>query len=148
MKPLLKRLLFGGVGGGTLWADLALALPRIYGGAMLAFGHGLSKVPVSDEFVSNVGSMGFPAPTASAWLAALGELVGGILLALGLLTRFAALWVVGVMAGAAFVTHGASFTGEAPLAEAEMALLYLVIALPFIVIGSGRTGIDRFLRKA
>ena len=62
---------------------------------------------------------------------------------------------MGIFAGAAFMTHGDSFTGNASFflgqgadRPVEPALLYLVIAVAFALIGSGRFGVDRYLRKA
>lgn len=144
---VLSRVLFGAPVLTTWTAEVGLLVVRLSTGLGLALLHGRDKLPVSDEFIEGVASRGFPLPTVSAWMAALGEFVGGLLLALGLFTRAAALWVAGVMAGAAFMVHGGSFTGAAPLSEAEMAVLYLSAALCFACVGSSRTGLDQFFRR-
>ncbi len=152
IKRLFKPALFGGVGGGNLTADIGLGLLRILTGLFIAFGHGLGKVPPKDGFVGYLESLDVPLPYLNAWMAGLGELVGGTLLALGLATRFASAWLVGVFAVAAFVAHGDGLNGDAAFwlpaeGAAEPAVLYLAIAGMFLLAGSGRTGVDRFLRK-
>lgn len=77
--------------------DLGLLLLRIGMGLAMAFAHGLGKLPPSDKLIEGVGSMGFPVPVVFAWLAALSEFAGGILIALGLFTRPASLFLAGTM---------------------------------------------------
>lgn len=146
MPPkVLLRFLFGGPAHLTWPAEIGLMVVRMTAGLCLALVHGYWKLPIQPEFVANVQSQGFPMPTFSAWMAGLGEFVGGLLLALGLFTRPAALWVAGVMAGAAFVVHQGSFTGADDFGAAEMAVLYLSIALCFLLTGSSRTGLDQLV---
>ena len=155
-KTTINHLLFGGRGGGDLVADVGLAVLRVASGLFLAFGHGLGKVPPSQGFVESVAGMGFPLPTLNAWVAGLGELLGGLMLALGLATRVAAAWIVGVFFVAAFLAHGDSFGSAADFflpvrpdekPAAEPAVLYLLIGVTFALVGSGRTGLDQFLRR-
>lgn len=137
------RFLFGGPVLATWPAEIALMILRVTAGLCLALNHGFWKLPVDQDFIGGVQSAGFPLPTVSAWMAALGEFAGGLLLAAGLFTRPAALWVAGVMGGAAFFVHRTSFTGEAAFGDAEMAVLYLAIAIAFIGTGSSRMGLDQ-----
>lgn len=155
-KKTLNRLLFGGAGGGNLAADVGLLLLRVTSGLFIAIGHGWGKITSPSDFIKGVDKMGFPAPDILGWLAILGEFFGGILLALGLLTRPAALWLICIYFGAAFVAHGSSYGSMADFfvpvqgneePAAEPAVLYLVIAVTFLLAGSGRTGGDRLLRK-
>lgn len=146
MPPkVLQRFVFGGPCLTSWPAEITLMILRVTAGLCLALNHGFSKFPVGPDLIGGVQSAGFPFPTVSAWMAALGELVGGLLLAAGLFTRPAALWVAGVMGGAAFIVHQTSFTGEAPFGDAEMAVLYLAIAIAFIGVGSSRTGLDQLI---
>lgn len=147
MKQLFNRILFGGVGGGNRLAEIGLLVLRVAAGLFIAIGHGWGKVTAPSDFIDGVEAMGFPLPVVSGWMAILGEFLGGLLLALGLLTRPAAAWLIGVFLGAALVAHQDSFTGQAPFFEAEFALLYLIIAVCFLLTGSGHTGVDRMLRK-
>lgn len=86
--------------------------------------------------------MGFPLPALFAWAAALSELGGGLLLAIGLLTRPAALTVLITMLVAAFVRNAG-----APFGDRELALLYGIAALLFLLAGAGRYSLDAQLRR-
>jgi putative oxidoreductase len=141
MKNRLHPILFGGDGGGSALADAGLLVLRLFTGLSLAFAHGLGKLPPSAGFVETVGEMGFPVPVFFAWCAALAEFGGGLCLALGLLTRPAAFFVAFTMAVAAFVRQAGD-----PFTDKEKALLFLVIALALLLTGSGRYGLDRFIR--
>lgn len=137
----LRSLLFGS-GDTSRATDLGLLILRLGVGLSLAFAHGLGKLPPKPGFVDGVAEMGFPLPALFAWAAGLSEFVGGLLLALGLLTRPAAFFVACTMAVAFFIRHG-----DDPFADAEKALVYLVVALALMVAGAGRYALDRFLRR-
>ena len=122
--------------------DGALALLRVFIGLTMAFSHGLGKVPPPEMLVGGITQMGLPAPEFFAWCAALAEFAGGILLAIGLLTRPAALFMVITMAVAAFVVHAAD-----PFATKEMALLYFFASLFFVIHGAGRWSVDHIITK-
>jgi len=121
---------------------LALTLLRVFIGLCMAFSHGLGKIPPSEMLVGGVQALGFPMPELFAWAAGLAEFAGGILLALGLLTRPAAAFVVFTMAVAAFGAHAAD-----PFGQKEMALLYLFASLFFVIHGAGRWSVDNILFK-
>ncbi len=137
----MKKLFFGSIENANS-ADLALALLRAFVGLSLMLVHGSGKIPVSDGFIEHIGSLGFPMPAMFAWVAAISEYIGALLLALGLFTRPAALMVAFTMFVAAVVNHGAD-----PFAVAEKAYLYLSISLLFVVLGSGRFGVDSIIRR-
>src|ERR671918_92393 len=90
--PLRKNLMFATSYSNA--ADAGLLLLRVFTGLSLAIAHGWDKVPPSARFITRVGEMGLPAPELFAWLAALAEFGGGLLLAAGLFTRPVALFVV------------------------------------------------------
>ncbi len=137
----MKKLFFGSIENSNS-ADLTLTALRVFAGLSLMLVHGSGKMPVSDGFVEHIGSLGFPMPLFFAWAAALSEYIGALLLALGLLTRPAALMVAVTMFVAAFVNHsGDSF------AVAEKAYLYFSITLLFAILGSGKFGIDSIIRR-
>lgn len=125
---------------GLLGSEIGLFLLRIFVGLGMAMAHGMGKLPPKEGFVGFLESIGLPAPGLMAWLAALAEFVGGLLLAAGLLTRFASLAIIVTMAVAAFGAHG----GDG-FSEQEMALLYLFATLPFFFGGGGRLSLDRKL---
>jgi len=138
----LHSLLFGGSGANSLIAEFGIFIIRVAFGLTLMLAHGLGKIPPSELFVEGVGRLGFPAPEFFAWCSALTEFLGGVLLAVGLLTRLASLFIVINMAVAYFVVHGGD-----PFQKKEMAMLYEVIALGFLFFGGGRLSLDGVISK-
>ncbi len=122
--------------------EFSITLLRIIPALMMAFLHGMGKTPPSEKFLAGVEGLGFPMPAFFAWAAALTEFVGGLFLAIGLLTRPAALLMTITMVVAAFGRHL-----NDPMDVKEMSLLYLVIALTFACRGAGRWSVDNFLSK-
>lgn len=124
------------------FGDLSILSLRLYAGLAMAFGHGIHKMPPSDQFLGGVESLGFPMPVVFAWAAALSEFIGGLLIAVGLFTRPAALGLAITMAVAGFLVHA-----QDPFMKKEMAFLYLVISLYFLFNGAGKLSIDSKLSK-
>jgi len=147
-----KAWILGGSKPASLAEDISWTVLRVFLGLCMAFGHGLGKLFPSEGVVGSIGSIQvfgiipLPLPGVQAWLAALMEFGGGLLLAAGLLTRPAALMFVGIMVVAAFGAHWGDPIVARDGGSKEMALLYLFGALPFLFAGSGRFGLDRFLR--
>ena len=135
-----QNLLIGGTPRSAL-TDAALLILRVVAGLALALGHGLGKLPPSEGFIGGVEALGFPAPAFFAWASGLAETVGGLLLAVGLLTRPAAFFVVCNMAVAFFLQHA-----DDPFSGKEKALLYALVGIVFLLIGAGRYSIDSMLR--
>ncbi len=79
------------------------------------------------------------------WMAAaaLSELIGGILVLVGLLTRLSALFLAIVMLVAMFGVHWGAFFASNKGIEYPLALLGMAIAL--IIAGGGQASIDRLL---
>ena len=137
-----KDILFGGSGGASKAVDVGLALLRLLAGVALAVNHGAAKIKDPSQIISGADRLGFPAPTLFGWMAAISEFFGGILLALGLATRPAAFLVACTMFTAAFMAHsGDNF------AKREPALLFLFIAVLYLIAGSGRYGVDALIRR-
>ena len=136
----LRSLLFG-TGDTSRPVDLGLLVLRLGFGLALMFGHGLGKIPPEPGFVELTGSLGFPVPVLFAWAAGLSEFLGGLLLALGLLTRPAGLFVAITLAVAAFVQHAGD-----PFGDRELALAYFVVGIAFAVMGAGRYALDAAIR--
>jgi putative oxidoreductase len=90
--------------------DLGLLVIRVVVG-LLFVGHGLQKLSGLfgghgvDGTAGFFGQLGYPAPKLAAIAAGLGETLGGLLFALGLLTPLAAAALVGVMVNAIIVVH-------------------------------------------
>ena len=139
---MLKGIFCGGAVIESASANTGLAVLRVFAGLSMALAHGLGKVPPSEGLIQATAGMGFPLPGLFAWAAALAEFGGGLLLALGLATRPAAVFVGSTMAVAAFIRHAAD-----PFGMQEKALLYLVIAVTFVLIGAGKYSVDAWLNK-
>ena len=139
---MIKRLVFGGAVIESIPANVGLAILRVFVGLSMALGHGLGKIPPSERFVSIIENLGFPLPEFFAWMAAFSEFGGGLLLALGFLTRPGAFLICSTMLVAGFLQHAAD-----PFSTKEMAFLYLVITGMFVVVGSGKYGVDTLIRS-
>ena len=126
---------------GTRGAALGWTVVRVVFGLILALGHGLPKVTGGMEgFAKGVAALGFPFPVFFAWCAALSELVGGLLLALGLFTRPAAAFAAFTMVVALY-RHRVD-----PFARMELAVLYLAVMIAAFLIGGGPYSLDARVR--
>lgn len=119
-----------------------LALRVVLGVIMMA--HGYGKVfGGMERFAQNVSNLGFP--TFMAYVAAYSEFFGGLLVILGLGTRIAALFIIGVMTVAIFKVHWAQgLTGQGGF---EFPLALGTIAFALVFLGPGPISIDRFLSR-
>ncbi len=143
--------------------DIGLLVLRL-AGLYLAVGHGWGLVvglaSGQSRFVEGVAAMGFPAPILFAWAAALAEFAGGLSVALGLFTPWAAGLAAFTMVVAALGRHHAisqllSWLGIAPATEEslkawgnpELALAYLIILVGVALLGPGRFSIDARLGR-
>ena len=128
------------VGGGQTTNDIALVILRVGFGLALALTHGRAKLTLPTRFIEGLNKHGFPLPSLFGWAAILSEFAGGLLLAVGLLTRPAATLVVVTLGVAAFDFHSAD-----PFAKRELALAYAVVALAVAIAGPGRYSLDAWL---
>ncbi|HEX2166192.1 MAG TPA: DoxX family protein [Longimicrobiales bacterium] len=138
----LKDWAVGEAAVGRPAADAGLAAVRVVVFLLLAFLHGLGKVPPQEGFVGMVGGLGFPAPELFAWLAAIAEVGGAILIALGLLTRPAALLVFVHFLFVIFIAHGGD-----PLGDRELPIIFGTTALLFLLAGPGRYSLDHMIGR-
>lgn len=137
----MKKLFFATSPEKNFLNEINMTMLRISAGLLMAYLHGLGKIPPSEKLIGAIASMGFPVPDLFAWLAGLAELIGGLMLAIGLLTRPAALFFSITMFVAAFGKHL-----HDPWEVKELSLLYLFIGLIFLSKGSGRISIDHFIK--
>lgn len=133
--------LFIGHEANTQVTDVGLLFLRVFAGLALALAHGRGKVPPSQGFIGMIGGMGLPEPALFAWLAAIAEFGGGLLIALGLLTRPASLLVVGHFLFVVLLAHAGDSFGDR-----ELPFFFLVSALLFLLAGAGRYSVDAALR--
>jgi putative oxidoreductase len=121
---------------------IAALLARVAGGAVfVAFG--VAKFTSHASEVASFEDYGLPAPDTFVYAIGAVELVGGLLLVLGLLSRLAALVLAGDMV-AAIVLSGIAL-GEVislTLAPAE-----LIVCLFLLWTGPGAFALDRRLRR-
>ena len=150
--------------GSLIAYDLGLLLLRL-SGFYLAVGHGLGKTMAlasgqGATFISGVEALGFPMPAVFAWAAALGELVGGIAVGLGLATRIFALFPMVTMVVASFMRHRAHEHALIALGmrsrpaevieqwgNPEMATIYLICFSAILLLGSGRISLDYLFKR-
>jgi putative oxidoreductase len=125
----------------------ALTLLRV-GIGVIMMAHGWMKLQDPGSFTETLSGMGFPAPEVMTWLAIAGELGGGALLALGLLTPLGGFAVASTMAVAVVVFHG----GNGLFAKNggwEFPGLLMVGAIFFMFRGAGKYSLDALIaRKA
>jgi putative oxidoreductase len=92
------------------------------------------------------GTIGIPAPHFNAYLAAITESAGVLLLFLGLGTRYIAVPLIVVMLVAIRTAHwGNGF--EAGNNGFEIPLYYIIMLLTLISFGPGKISIDNFITK-
>lgn len=114
------------------------ALLRIVAGLLFAC-HGAQKL------LGVLGGQQVPM-FSQFWVAGVIELVGGILIAIGLLTSLAAFIASGEMAAAYFIAHAPQ--GPIPIQNGgELAVLYCFVFLYIAARGAGPWGVDRASRR-
>lgn len=115
--------------------DLGLLILRVWLGISLAVLHGWGKVAMlldgERQFTS---MMGLP-PIVSLMLAIVGEVFAALLMAFGVATRLAALYLTGMFIIVVLVVHGGALTGEN---SGETAFLYLAGFVTIVIAGPGR----------
>ena len=122
--------------------DFGLLLLRATFGLYMAFGHGWGKIVGGPEQWAGLGGtmeifgLGF-APTFWGFMAAVAEFVGALFVALGVLTRPAALLLV-VNMGVAATAHITGAIDGSP----ESALLYAFVFLSLVFVGPGKYSVD------
>ena len=126
---------------GTAWAPRLLSVLRIITGLFL-LQHGTAKVlkfPVAPQFAKiDLSSLG--------GIAGFFELIGGILLLIGLFTRPVAFILSGMCAVAYFVAHAPR--GFYPILNGgELAALYCFVLLYMAAAGGGPWSVDAAMRN-
>jgi putative oxidoreductase len=123
--------------------DIALLVIRVAVGVVIG-AHGLQKAfgwfggPGIDGFAGALGDMGFTRGTTFlAWVTALSEAGGGLLLVLGLLTPLGAAAVLGVALNIVYVERSGPFIGGW-----ELPALLGAVALGLLFSGPGRVAAD------
>jgi putative oxidoreductase len=137
--------------------DVAALILRVAAG-LIFLPHGWSKVlgeggPAA--FAADIAA-NYHLPAFLGYVAAYAELVGAVLLIVGLLTRLDALLLAGTMFVAAFIVQLPDALYDAPkgsiklfvaLRGMELPLAMFAICLALVLIGGGRWSLDELVRR-
>ena len=127
-------------------SDFVLLLCRLSIGVTIA-AHGWNKIFGGGRIKGTsrwFQSIGMKPGTFNAWMAALSEILCGLLLSLGFLTSFAASGVIGIMVVAGWTVH--KNNGFFIIKEGwEYVFILSITALTIAVIGPGNWSIDHVL---
>jgi putative oxidoreductase len=137
-------------------SDIAALLLRLAAGAIF-LPHGWSKVAGENGVGMFAADMAtnYGIPAFLGYVAAWSELVGGVLLIVGLLTRLDALLLAGTMFVAAFIVQLPEALYEVPpdairtfvaMRAIELPLAMFAICVAILLIGPGRASLDHLLR--
>ena len=164
MKTSLKR---GVADFGLLILRLGVGLNMAYHGAQKLFGEPVGvwftenrvtgednvaagvKATMQDRiagFAGYLDSLGVPYPEINAWVAACTEFAAGLLVAIGLLTRFGALGLAIAMGVASFLAHPNVWDSRSGGMELTAMLMCMALALVFT--GPGRISLDAVFFKS
>jgi putative oxidoreductase len=129
--------------------DLALAIPRVVVGILLT-AHGLQKLSgwFGGHGISGtagfLAQLGFRPSRPWAWALALSETIGGLLMALGLLSPVGALLILSAILVAAIVVHVPKGLWNAN-GGVEWPLTIIAVALSSAIAGPGAYSLDAAL---
>ena len=134
---------------------------RLMAGAVFTW-EGILKFVYPNQGVGRFTKLGFPIPEFTAHFVATAEIIGGLLLILGLLTRLAAIYFIAQMIVAILTTKIALYLGTSPLPlppappkagiwavlhEIRSDYAQLLVSLFLAVEGAGVLSLDKLLRK-
>jgi putative oxidoreductase len=124
--------------------SIAALLLRVTFGGFLLFGHGIGKVGrlFGDEPIKFLDFIGLGAPFSLA-LATGAEVIGSLMIMVGLFTRFASVPVIFTLCVAAFLVHGGDgFSSQ------EKLFLYIMGFVAILTSGAGKYSVDGYLSKS
>ncbi|MDP8978342.1 MAG: DoxX family protein [Actinomycetota bacterium] len=132
--------------GAARLGSVAPLILRLVAGVIMAW-HGYQKlIGGPAAFGGVLESLAVPAPVLMGWVVTLVELVGGVFLVVGLLTRLAALLLTLNLIGAIYLVKvdvGFITPVESPPAPgAELDLALIACFLAILVLGAGRLSLD------
>lgn len=125
---------------------LAPVIARVIVGGMMFF-HGLDKLNGGvSGFGEGLARKGVPLDLVAAWGVTLLELIGGLMLVVGLLSRvIAALMTVELIFAITLFTGSRGLIGEDGVGY-ERDLAYIAALLVVVLLGPGRPSLDHVLR--
>ncbi|MDQ6629407.1 MAG: DoxX family protein [Pseudomonadota bacterium] len=118
--------------------DVGLLILRLVLGGLILL-HGLAKLPPPPAFITSL-LVKLDLPTALAYGVYLGEIVGPVLIIIGIWTRLGALLIVGNMLFAVMLAHTKDLFHLGPQGgyALELQAMYLFTALALVLLGAGR----------
>lgn len=119
--------------------DFALLVLRLGLGLSMFLLHGWGKLTRADSMFNTFADPLGIGSRASYVLAAGGESVGALMVALGLFARFGAVWLGVVMGVAFFMAHGGKLVGQG---NGELPMIYLIGLVTLLIAGPGRFSFD------
>jgi putative oxidoreductase len=133
------------------WADahhpLWLDIIRIALGVFIIY-KGVYFISHTDTLVGMMQSANLAFATmAMAHYVAFAHLVGGFLIAIGLLTRVAILFQLPILLGAVIFVNPQGMFSVANNLELEISIVVLILLIVFLVYGSGRLSVSEYMRK-
>ncbi|RYG25036.1 MAG: DoxX family protein [Chitinophagaceae bacterium] len=121
--------------------SIAMLILRLAAGAMIV-PHGYQKLKGFSKMSHQFADPFHLGSTVSLSLTIFAEFFCGMLIVLGLFSRFASIPLIIAMAVALFYAHNGDFFGKG-----EMAALYLSIFLAILFVGPGRVSVDGLINK-
>jgi putative oxidoreductase len=126
----------------TKWEDYALFPLRLTIGGLFVFA-GLSKALNLTGAAKMFAGFGFPAATTVVTFVMLAEIIGGLFLIFGLLTRYAAVWL-SIILIVAFLVVGLRTAGSPGFMGALKDIALLGATITLILSGARRPSLDEY----
>jgi len=131
-------------------SDAGLLLLRICVSASLFLKHGWEKPTTFSQMAAHFPDPLHIGPVPSLIFALVSDAICSILVAAGLVTRLAALWICVNLTVAWSLVHHFAYFGRSPLAgHGEVIVLYLAAYITLAVAGPGKYSLDhKFLSRS
>jgi putative oxidoreductase len=124
-----------------IWQAGTIILRVVAGLIIFRYGLEIFSQDKMAGYSSWLADLGFPSPRLMATVGKVIELAGGLLMAIGLFTRLAAVPLIITMSVICFVM------GEPEFLAADASLLLMLIYLHFLFTGPGKLSLDYILFK-
>jgi len=133
---MFKKIVFTSTG---LWEAGAVILRVVAGLIIFKYGLEIFSADKMKGYTDWLTDLNFVAPKAMAYAGKVCELTGGLLMALGLLTRIAAIPLIITMSVIGFIM------GEPEFLAADGSIRLLPIFFHFLLTGPGKFSVDHLL---